>query len=358
MLLPTPVLRPSPQDLGDVFANAFLVFRSRFGLLVLITLIPMLFTIVPVIAIAIGAGAMAAAAANADGGAVMGSFGVTFALAIVAMIIGVLLSYKAQAMVSAATYEIGQGHQPTFRSLLSQTKGFLPRFALVLVIFVVLGALLAGVVAAIVMGMIGAQANSGTDAVGVILAMGGLAFIVIIAAVVVGVILTVKLLYVVPAIALEGLGAGAGIARAWNLTKKAFWRTLGYYLVCAIAISVIDNVVTNIPRLTWSPMAGVTENSNDARVILASLAALAPLFILTMLLAAIVSAVTAPFKQIYVTVMYLDQLGRTELPAGTPDPAPWAPPQYQPPADHWTPGPTMHDGGYPPPPPPPPGANH
>lgn len=358
MLLPTPVLRPSPQDLGDVFANAFLVFRSRFGLLVLITLIPMLFTIVPVIAIVVGAGAMAAAAAHADGGAVMGSFGVTFALAIVAMIIGILLSYKAQAMVSAATYEIGQGHQPTFRSLLSQTKGFLPRFALVLLLFVALGALLAGVIAAIVMGIVGAQANSGTDAAGIIVAMAGLAFIVIIAAVVIGIFLTVKLLYVVPAIALEGLGARAGISRAWNLTKRAFWRTLGYYLVCAIAISVVDNVATSIPRFTLSPMAGFTENSNDARVILASLAAVAPMLILTMLLAAVVSAVTTPFKQIYVTVMYLDQLGRTELPVGSPAPAPWAPPPPQPPADHWTPGPTMPDGGFPPPPPPPPGANH
>ena len=44
MVTPTPVLAPSPMDISALFSGAFTALRRRFGLFILLTLLPGLVT--------------------------------------------------------------------------------------------------------------------------------------------------------------------------------------------------------------------------------------------------------------------------------------------------------------------------
>ncbi|WP_407317004.1 glycerophosphoryl diester phosphodiesterase membrane domain-containing protein [Isoptericola halotolerans] len=55
--------------------------------------------------------------------------------------------------------------------------------------------------------------------------------------------LWVRLMLVAPALVLEGSGLGRTIARAWRLTRGAFWRVLGTVLLASIIASVAGQVV-------------------------------------------------------------------------------------------------------------------
>lgn len=360
MLLPTPVLRSSPQDVGDVFASTFSVLKSRLGLLVVITVLPAVLTFVTVLVLIFGGGgALIFAFQNNNPGLAGGTALGLVAAAILAFVLLPLAAFKAHAMVSEATYEIGQGQNPTFKSLLENTRGFLPRFfALILlgiVVFIVIMAAFAGVVVAIVR----SHSDPATAA--------GFAALAILAVIIVGIPLWIffvtKLLYVVPAMAVENLGAGQGLARTWTLTRGAFWRTLGYYILAALIVQAVSGLVSMVTQLAAEPLNLQLQHASTPEAVWAILAQFTPLLALSVGLGTIVQLFTTPFLQVFITVMYLDQAQRTSDPAGVAAPStgpvppaqPWAPP---PPAEHWTPGPTTQSGGFPPAPPPPPGANH
>ncbi len=84
-------------------------------------------------------------------------------------------------------------------------------------------------------------AVNGSD--GALLGGGALLLLGALAALVVGLFLTVRLFMAPAVLVLEGQGVGASLKRAWALSKRGFWRLLGIYLLTAVCIGVVAAVV-------------------------------------------------------------------------------------------------------------------
>jgi hypothetical protein len=156
--------------------------------------------------------------------------------------------------------------------------------------------------------------------------------------------LRTKLLYTIPATAIENVGGIDGMKRSWRLTSGAFWRTLGYYLVASIAVSVITSMVTGVGQFAMMPVIAATApgaNSSDPGAALAALGALIPAVVIMVILGTALEIVAVPFLQTYGAYMYLDQVRRSEMPA-----TPFGYPPMQP-GYGYAPGP---QGPYAPPP--------
>ena len=67
-----------------------------------------------------------------------------------------------------------------------------------------------------------------------------------------------RLLYFVPALALEKLDAVAALRRAWALTRGAFWRTLGYYVVAAVLVAIPSYAVSFISQFFAFPVSNTS----------------------------------------------------------------------------------------------------
>ncbi|CAL8980251.1 hypothetical protein PROP_03086 [Propionicimonas sp. T2.31MG-18] len=349
MLAPTPLLRPSPLDIGDLFAGSFAALKRRFGLFVLIALFPSLVGLV-----VIGGGVVIALSATVAAGSRGMTAGILvgIAVAIIGALATVLAQVKAQGMMSLGAYEIAQGQHPDLRGLLTRTRGFLPRMAPVIAIF--LGAVLLayGLVLGIVFAMVGAlDGSSGGRAAGA----AALMVLLVLAMIPVTIFLQIKLLYTVPAIALEQVGGIDGMKRSWRLTRGAFWRTFGYSIVASLAVAAVGMVVSGASQIVMMPAAMSVEGStNDPGRVAAAMMVLLPLYLVVILLQVAVQLVTQPFLHAYTTYMFIDQVRRSELPPApayghqAPQPGYYAPPgQYY--------GQQQPGQGYPPPAPPAPG---
>jgi len=343
------------MEIGDLFASVFTVFKQRFGLLILIMVAPTVLlavaTVVPFLAVIPAISAFTLQDRQAIAALIV--VGVVMLLLVLA---APLLQLKAQAMTVAATYEVGQGQRPTFGSLLSSTKGFLPRiFPLVLLLFaavLVAYGLIFGGVALIAMGSRGG--NSEALAAGTVALM----ILLVIALVPVVLFLSVKLLYVVPVITIEELGPIASLKRSWALTKGAFWRTLGYYLLASLAISALSSMVSGILQIGMVPFMSSMENAQSSAEVLAYLTAMIPLMGFAVLAQSLLQLLTTPFLYVYTSAMYIDQVRRSLLPPA-PAPAPWTQPGYPgspagygPPPTNYGPPPAWPQPNTPPPAPP------
>lgn len=78
------------------------------------------------------------------------------------------------------------------------------------------------------------------DQTGAAVAVG---LVALLALVVATVWVTTRTLLVTPALMLEGKGFWATVARAWRLTRGSFWRLLGIYLLVAVLMSVLSQLV-------------------------------------------------------------------------------------------------------------------
>lgn len=357
------MLRPSPLDISGLFAGSFEALKRRFGLFVLIALFPSLVALV-----VIGGGvAIVATAAIAAGSFTRGVPAGVLA-GIVVLVIGalatVLAQAKAQGMTALGAYEIAQGQHPDLRGLLRRTRGFLPRMAPVIAIFAGAVLLTYGLVLGIVFAMVGAlDGSSGGRAA----ALAGVLILLAFALVPVAIFLQVKLLYTVPAVAIEERGGMDAMKRSWGLTRGAFWRTLGYYLLVGVAAAAVGYVVSMIGQFALMPAMMRVERTGDPSRALAAMFALLPLYGVVIGLQLAVQLLTQPFVHAYTTYMFVDQVRRSEMPpapayGGYPPGTPggyYAPPaQYygQPPQGYPAGGwqqPQQPQQSYPPQPPPP-----
>lgn len=318
MLTPTPLLRPSPLDISGLFAGTFAALKQRFGLFLLIALLPFIVSIVLVgagVAIALSAGLIAVASSARGATALPIGILLGGALFIVGIIATVLVQLKSQAMITVAAYEIAQGGRPDVRGLLQRTRGFLPRMTPVIllalgVVVVIYGALFASLFGA--MGGLASGGRAGSSAAFGVIGVIFLSFIVLVP---LGIYVQTKLLYTIPSVAIEQLGGIDGMKRSWVLTKGQFWRTFGYYLLASIAAAAISYVVSLIGQLTMVPMmSGLNRTSSGAEVV-AQLVALVPVYLLTFGLQMAVQLITVPFLHSYIAYMFIDQVRRSEMPA-------------------------------------------
>jgi len=338
------MLRPSPLDISGLFSGTFQALKQRFGLFILIALLPFLVSVVLVgsgVAIALGAG-LIAYASNIRSAAVPIGVVVGAALLVVGVIATVLTQLKSQAMMTVAAYEIAQGGRPDVRGLLQRTRGFLVRMLPVILIVVAVVVAIYGVIFVLAFGAIGTAARGGRASGAAALGVFGAIALLFIVLVPLGIFVQTKLLYTLPAVAIEQLGGIDGMKRSWRLTKGQFWRTLGYYLLASLAAAAISYVVSFIGQMMMVPMmSGFDRNASLAQV-LAQLAALVPVYLLTFGLQMVVQLITVPFLHTYITYMFVDQVRRSEMPA--------APFGYGPPAPGYgygyQPGPQAQPGPY------------
>ena len=316
MLTPTPLLRPSPLDISGLFAGSFEAMKRRFGLFVLIALLPFVVSVVLIgggVAIATAAGVISAIGRSSSAlpvGVLVGA-----ALFVVGILATLLAQLKCQGMMTVAAYEIAQGSHPDVRGLLARTRGFLPRMAPVIAIGV--GAVIAiyAVIFALAFGAIGAGMGGGRNSGAAVAGLFGALLLIFLVLVPAAFFLSTKLLYTIPAIAIEQVGGVEGMKRSWSLTRGAFWRTLGFYIVASLAVGVVSYVVSFVSQLAMMPMMAGMGGSSDPTEVLAGLAAMIPLFLLMMALQMAVQLLTLPFLQSYVAYMFIDQVHRSEMPA-------------------------------------------
>ena len=356
VLNPTPMLRPSPLDIPGLFSGTFAALRQRFGLFILIALLPFVVAVVLIgsaVAVALAAG-LVTVASNARGvpalpaGVLLGA-----ALFVVGILATVLAQLKSQALMTVAAYDIAQGGRPDLRGLLQRTRGFLPRMAPVILLVAGIAVVLYGTLLAVMFGAVGGLAYGGRNANMAALGLFGVVLLLFVLLVPLAILVQTKLLYTIPAVAIEQLGGIDGMKRSWRLTKGEFWRTLGYYLLASMAVAVLSYIVSFVGQLAMIPLSVGLDRSSNLSEVLAQLAALVPVAVISIGAQILVQLIATPFLQAYITYMFVDQVRRSQAPAYSPggmppaygqNPGPQRP-AYPPPGQYYgQPGP-----GYPPP---------
>lgn len=357
-----PTLPHSPLTLGQALTATFTIFKRRLGLFAALAFVPSLIIgAMVIIGVLIASVSMIGAfsgtttrAQNLGGGAIFLFFVILF----VVMAAAVVIQIKAGGMLTLLAYETAHDRQTDFNGLREGTKGIVARtlvfMLVVLVASVVLSLLVmlvfGGAIAAIAAG--GSRSSAGAFA-GLI--MGGmlLYFAFIIAAF----YFQVRWLYWNQGVAIERLDGFAALGNSWRLTKNNFWRTLGWYLVATLLASAIYWVFAVVFGALSAPLSNSMDGRNGALT-----AASTVMMVLFSIVVSVLAALLVPMLVIYVTVMYVDQKRRAELPlpgfqAGYPG-APYGASQYgqpqqpygQPQQPYGQPqqpyGPTT--GGYPP----------
>jgi hypothetical protein len=114
---------------------------------------------------------------------------------------------------------------------------------------------------------------------------------------------------VVPSmIVLERLGIWASVRRSWTLTRGFFWRTLGVLLLISVIVGVVSQVVTTpLSLLFGAATALIDPNASFEAYIPAAV-----LYLLTILISLVISAVTAVVQSAAVALIYIDLRMRKE----------------------------------------------
>lgn len=337
MLAPTPAIAPSPLDIGGLFSASINALKQRFGLFILIALLPSMVTLV---VMGIGtalvvASAVAMAARSSSSPSPLLIVGIVVTLA--GGIVGALVQVKAYGLMSLAAYEVAQSQRPNLGGLLQRSRGFLPRIASVIALGFVLAIAVAVGMGLVFVAVASRPSESSAETMWPVIAFG-VVWLLTLALVPVAFVLGTKLLYTVPAVALEGLGGIAGLKRSWTLTRGAFWRTFGYYLLGSLCVGVVSYLVSMVSQVLMVPASlGVSslDSDSDPSAFLAALAGLVPAMAIAIILQLAVSMVSWPFLQSYVTYMFIDQVRRSEMPQAPAYRYPTAPSPYAQPAQYY-----------------------
>lgn len=298
------------MDISGLFAGTFEALKRRFGLFILLALFPsILIFVVLLIAALVGGGGALSGNSSATAGAIIIA-GLIFVVGVVA---SVFAQYKSYGMMSLAAYEIAQNQTPDFGGLWTRTKGFLPRMLPLILIglgaIVVFYLLFFGAIFGLAMSA-GRSQNSGAAAGGIIL----LFVLLFLVGIPLAVFLAVRLLYTVPAIAIEQRGGIDAWKRSWGLTKGQFWRTLGYAILAQLAVGAILWVINLVGSAFNGGLATQMPDTDNPGRAVAVLLAMLPAFLISIVLQLAVQLFTTPFLQTYQTYMFVDQVHRSELP--------------------------------------------
>ena len=298
------------MDISGLFAGTFEALKRRFGLFILLALFPsILIFVVLLIAALVGGGGALSGNSSATAGAIIIA-GLIFVVGVVA---SVFAQYKSYGMMSLAAYEIAQNQTPDFGGLWTRTKGFLPRMLPLILIglgaIVVFYLLFFGAIFGLAMSA-GRSQNSGAAAGGIIL----LFVLLFLVGIPLAVFLAVRLLYTVPAIAIEQRGGIDAWKRSWGLTKGQFWRTLGYAILAQLAVGAILWVINLVGSAFNGGLATQMPDTDNPGQAVAVLLAMLPAFLISIVLQLAVQLFTTPFLQTYQTYMFVDQVHRSELP--------------------------------------------
>ena len=243
--LPAPVpgqtiLEPSPMGLGELFTTSWRALKRAPGLLLGITVAQVVAVTAIMLAgmavVAAGFGLLGLSPAGFTDGTIGSGLNEQLTLAILAAVVAFILVFLAAALVNsklagmqyAAVDQLARGLRPTWDSTHRATRGVARRaltlVALYLVAVLVFFGVLAAFIAVVAAGTW--QAGGSGDGRGAAAAVGiGLLCLPLLYAAVM--YLTVRLLYTMAALAIEGRSGMDALRRSLELTKGRFWATLG-----------------------------------------------------------------------------------------------------------------------------------
>ncbi|WP_017585125.1 glycerophosphoryl diester phosphodiesterase membrane domain-containing protein [Nocardiopsis ganjiahuensis] len=113
----------------------------------------------------------------------------------------------------------------------------------------------------------------------------------------------IRLYYAMPLVVLERLGPGQAIARSWRLSRNAWWRTLGYWLLALLIVMVV-NMVLGVPVGLLTPFLAFNDGLGTFGPILVG--------VITYVVTVLIYALTQPFVAGVNTLLYIDLRMRHE----------------------------------------------
>ncbi|MDO5534620.1 MAG: hypothetical protein Q4F65_08215 [Propionibacteriaceae bacterium] len=308
-----------PLALGEMIGGAWRIYKSRFGLFLTLLLIPfLLFFGVTLLAIFVFGATMMA---NPGSSTRLEQWLPTVAgLALVlyaALIVVALMQYVYQGRSMIAGIDLATGRQdPTRANLAERTRGLLGRvFVLMLLAFA--AGLVIGLVIALVTIPTTLASAEGTGSA----AASALLTMVITMAAYVGLIwFGVKCTYLLLVMAEEGLTVVAAIKRSFELTRGAFWKTLGYQVVLvlmAFGLMLIPYMVLLVGVFSVASSTELAPRGVGAGTVILLLLGIVALYAVLFLF--------IPYQYIYVALMYLSRTRelRGGQPAGYGPGQPW-----------------------------------
>ena len=311
-----PVLPPGQLALGDVLSGVLQLYRRGWKLFILLALLPALIIGLAVTVYVVAAIVLAGSAFWEQGsmdalGRVAGTLIVLTLLLFVVMFGAIALQYKYYGMIALGAVDLVNGRTPTFSDLSARTRGVALRALGVIIALGVAGIVGWAVVAALFMAplMMAGESVSGSGA-----AQALIGILLVLVVMVAALVLSVRWLYFVPVLAVEGLGGFESLRRSWQLTRGEFWRTLGWYVVGSLLVGIPSAALSAISQPAFSRAGG-----NDP-------GAVAFPMLLVGLLSLAVGVVTAPFLELYRAVMYIDQLRRADGTVAAPPYGGWPQP--------------------------------
>lgn len=321
------VLPPSPMTVGQALSSTVAILKRRIGFFLALAFVPgLLIGVVMTVAILLGGGILVSSLVGLgygsypSGGQVAGAVVLGGLIMLVATLGAVAIQIKANGMITLLAHETALGRTPDYAALNSGTRGIVGRSVVLIIAAVLAGGLVAVLLYAPMIAAITGSSRTAAER------LAGAAVLTMLLSLVVSlgsVYLSTRWLYLNQGLAIEGRDGFAALGSSWRLTRNDFWRTLGWYLLAGLLLSVVAWVVVGI-------FGALTEGLTSSRSSVASGAG-AALTVVYLIMVVLLEALIAPATMSYTTVMYIDQQRRLQL-AGT---APrWTPPQ-QPTAPAW-----------------------
>lgn len=306
---PKPGLIPlRPLTLGTMLGAAFQVLRRNprpmFGFSLLLMGGVSILALVVVGVVSFFAITRAMTATEADQDAITaGSIAAIALSALVPVVLSLCASALLQGIVALEVARGTVGEKLTLKGLLRAARGRIG--ALIGWTLLVTAAV---VVALVVVGVL----------IGLIIAFGGQAGLVIgvllgvavgLGSAVLGFWLGTRLCLVPSVLMLERLPLRAALARSWSLTTGYFWKTLGIQLLVSVIVQVVGSIITTPVSLLFGfGTALINPNGDETGFIVAA----AVLYLVTILIAVVFSAIAAVVQAATTALIYIDIRMRKE----------------------------------------------
>ncbi|WP_307842764.1 hypothetical protein [Salinibacterium sp. NK8237] len=306
---PKPGLIPlSPMGLGTILSASLMVLRRNprptFGLALAIMSIVMVASLALVGIVTFAGVERTLSASDADAAAIeAGAAAGTILSALFAVVLSLIGGALLQGIVSLEVARGAVGERLRLRGLWAAAKGriwaLIGWSGLVTVAVVVGISIIAG--AAVLLFMWGETAGI---VIGVLVMLVGILGGVFLAA-----WLGTFFAFVPSALMIERLPLGQAIRRSWSLVKGSFWRTFGILLLIMVIVNTVSSVVT--APLSFIGGLGVAllnpTGDEDAGAI-----AFVALYIVTIIVSVVISAVTIVIQSAAPALLYIDMRMRKE----------------------------------------------
>lgn len=229
-------------SVGELFSATMATYRARFGLFLLLGAVPAaawLAAMAGVTAFALSELERQQAAAGTPLGEDLAVLGVVFLVmfgSMAATAVMMMVQLWTHALMSLATRALAAGHRPVLAEMLARNKGFTGRAG------VLIGAIVGiGLVTGALTWLPTLVPDVAYEAYSL---LGGPAASVLFFLEVALVVVMLRLVYVVPVMAIERESGMAAIRRAWELTRGVFLPTLGALAVCALFVGAVGGIAS------------------------------------------------------------------------------------------------------------------